>query len=120
MKHLHMTLAVISVAFFILRFAWTIKESGMLQKKWVKISPHIIDTFLFVIGIGMAFKLAINPLEYLWLAEKLCAIVAYIFTGYYALKMAKNRMMQFFGFLGAMGWVLLVFKIAATKQTFFF
>ncbi|WP_286265825.1 SirB2 family protein [Thalassotalea atypica] len=120
MKHLHMTLAVLSVALFILRFAWTVMESQMIQKKWVKISPHVIDTFLFIVGITMAVKLAINPMEQMWLAEKLIAIVAYIFTGYYALKLARNRMMQIFGFLGAMGWVMVVFRIAATKQTFFF
>lgn len=120
MKHLHMTLAVISIALFIVRFAWTIKESQMLQKKWVKIAPHIIDTFLLGIGIAMAIKLAINPLEYLWLAEKIIAIVAYIFTGYFTLKLARNRMMQMWGFFGAMGWVVVIFSAAITKQTIFF
>jgi len=120
MKHLHMTLAVISVALFILRFAWTVMESQKLQQKWVKISPHIIDTFLLAIGVVMAVKLAINPMEQMWLAEKLFAVVAYIFTGYYALKLARNRVMQIFGFLGAMGWVMLIFRIASTKQTVFF
>ncbi len=120
MKHLHMTLAIISVVFFVLRFAWTLKESQMLQKKWVKISPHIVDTFLLLIGVVMAIKLAINPMEQLWLAEKILAIVAYILTGFYTLKLARTRTMQIFGFLGTVGWVLLVFKVAATKQTFFF
>lgn len=120
MKHLHMTLAIISVLFFVVRFAWTLKESQMLQKKWVKISPHVIDTFLLGIGVVMAIKLAINPMEQMWLAEKIIAIFAYIFTGLYALKLARTKAMQIFGFLGAIGWVLVVFKIAATKQTIFF
>lgn len=120
MKHFHMMLAFISVSFFILRFIWLQVNTDMLRKKWVKISPHIIDTLLFAVGIGMAVKLKINPFEYLWLGEKLLAIVAYIFTAYYALKLARNRPLQIFAFFGALGWVLVVVRIAMTKQTFFF
>ena len=120
MKHFHMLLAVLSVALFTLRFAWLLKESAMLDKKWVKIAPHIVDTLLLAIGVAMAIKLAINPAEQLWLAEKLMAIFAYIFTGFYTLKLARNRMMQIFGYLGAIGWVVLIFRVAQTKETFFF
>ena len=116
-KHMHMTLALVSIALFTLRFIWTLMASKQLDKKWVKIAPHIIDTFLFAAGITLAIQLAINPFEQLWLAEKLLGVLAYIFTGYYALKLARNRMMQIFGYLGAMGWIMLVVKIAMTKQT---
>ena len=64
-------------------------------------------------------KLSINPAEQLWLAEKLFAVVAYIFTGYYTLKLARNRTMQIIGFLGAMGWIMLVVRIAISKETVF-
>lgn len=118
-KHIHMTLAVISVLLFTLRFTWLLLNSELLQRKWVKIAPHIIDTLLLVIGVAMAVKLAINPMEQLWLAEKLIAVIAYIFTGYYTLKLARNRMMQIFGYLGAMGWVMLVVRLAMTKEALF-
>lgn len=119
-KHLHMTLAMLSIAFFTLRFIWTLRSSPKLQAKWVKISPHIIDTFLLVIGVVMAIKLALNPVEQLWLAEKLLAIVFYIFTGLYTLKFARNRSMQILGYLGALGWFMLVARIAMTKQNIMF
>ncbi len=118
-KHLHMTLAVISISLFTLRFAWLMLNSEQLNRKWVKIMPHIVDTLLLVLGVMMAVKLAINPLEQLWLAEKLLAVAAYIFTGIYTLKFARNRMMQIFGFLGAMGWVMLIVRVAMTKETMF-
>lgn len=119
-KHLHMTIAVISVAFFTLRFAWLLLGSSHLNKKWVKISPHVIDTLLLLIGVTMAVKLSINPIEQLWLGEKLLALIAYIFTGYYTLKLAKNRPMQIIGYLGAIGWFMLIVRIAITKQTLLF
>ena len=118
-KHLHMTLAVISIALFTLRFAWLMLNSEQLKRKWVKITPHVIDTLLLVLGVMMAVKLAINPVEQLWLGEKLIAVVAYIFTAMYTLKFARNKTMQIFGYLGAMGWVILVVRIAMTKETMF-
>lgn len=119
-KHLHMTLAVLSISFFTLRFAWTLMNSDLLQRKWAKIAPHIIDTLLLALGVAMAVKLAINPMEQLWLGEKLIAIIAYIFTGYYTLKLARNKAMQIIGYLGAMGWVMLVMRIAMTKENVIF
>jgi len=119
-KHLHLTLAVISISFFTLRFAWLLINSDQLNRKWVKITPHIIDTLLLVIGAIMVVQLAINPFEQVWLAEKLLALAAYIFTGVYTLKFAKNRMMQMFGYLGAMAWVIVIVRIALTKESIFF
>lgn len=120
MKHLHMTLAALSIALFFLRFVWLMLGSQQLQKKWVKITPHVIDTALLAIGIVMAVKLALSPFEYMWFGEKIIAVFAYIFTGYYTLKLARNRTMQIIGFLGAMGWVMLIARLAISKQPIFF
>jgi len=94
--------------------------SKNLDRKWLKISPHVIDTFLLIIGISLAVKLHLNPMEQLWLAEKILALFAYIFTGYYTLKLARNRPMQILGFLGAMGWVMLIVRLAMTREAMFF
>jgi len=115
-----MMLAAFSIGLFTLRFILLLLESKKLNSKWLKISPHIIDTLLFTVGVVMAVKLYINPLEQLWLAEKLLAVAAYIFTGYYTLKLARNRTMQIIGYLGAMGWVMLVVRLAMTREVMFF
>ena len=119
-KHLHMTLAVLSISLFTLRFIWLLANSPKLQAKWVKITPHIIDTLLLTFGVVMVVQLSINPLEQLWLGEKLLAVVAYIFTGYYTLKLARNKPMQIIGYLGAMGWVMLIVRLAMTREPLFF
>jgi uncharacterized membrane protein SirB2 len=118
-KHLHITLAVISVSFFTLRFAWLMLNSEQLNRKWVRIAPHIIDTLLLVIGAIMVVQLAINPFEQVWLAEKLLALAAYVFSGVYTLKFAKDRMMQIFGYVVAVAWIVVVFRIALTQETIF-
>jgi len=94
--------------------------SKNLDRKWLKISPHVIDTFLLIAGISLAVKLHLNPMEQMWLAEKILALFAYIFTGYYTLKLARNRPMQILGFLGAMGWVMLIVRLAITREAMFF
>lgn len=118
-KHLHMTLAVISISLFTLRFIWLLANSPKLQAKWVKISPHIVDTLLLTFGVVMAVQYHINPVEQLWLAEKLLAVVAYMFTGYFTLKLAKNRFMQILGYLGAIGWIMLIVRLAMTREPLF-
>ncbi len=120
MKHLHITLAFLSISLFTYRFILTLIASKKLEQKWLKICPHVIDTCLLIVGISLAFKLHFNPMEQLWLAEKLLALFAYIFTGYYALKLARNRTMQIIGYLGAMGWVMLVIRLAMTREGLLF
>jgi len=118
--HIHVTLAVLSISLFTLRFIWTLANSTKLQAKWIKITPHIIDTLLLVIGVVMAVQYSINPIEQLWLGEKLLAVFAYIFTGYFTLKLARNKPMQIIGYLGAMGWVMLIVRLAMTREPLFF
>ncbi|MGJ8691334.1 MAG: SirB2 family protein [Thalassotalea sp.] len=120
MKHLHMTLAILSVSLFTLRFIWSLMNSVQLEKKWVKIAPHIIDTCLILVGVTMWISLALNPLEQMWFAEKLLGVVAYIVTVTYTLKFARNNLMKVFGYLGAIGWVILVVRVAITKEAVFF
>ncbi len=120
MKHLHITLAVLSISLFTYRFILTLMASKKLEQKWLKITPHVIDTCLLIVGISLAVNLHLNPLEHLWLAEKLLALFAYIFTGYYTLKLARNRAMQIIGYLGAMGWIMLIIRLAMTREGLFF
>jgi uncharacterized membrane protein SirB2 len=120
LKHLHITLAVLSITLFTYRFILTLMASKNLDYKWLKISPHVIDTFLLIVGVSLAVKLHINPIEQLWLAEKVLALFAYIFTGYYTLKLARNKPMQILGYLGAMGWVMLIVRLAMTREAMFF
>ncbi|MBA6327300.1 SirB2 family protein [Colwellia sp. MB02u-6] len=119
LKNLHMTIAMISVLLFTFRFALTLANSNKLTLKWLRIAPHIIDTLLLGLGVALWIQLAINPVEQLWFAEKLVAVLAYIFTGYYTLKLARNRAMQIIGFLGAIGWIMLIVRIAISKESVF-
>lgn len=78
-KHLHVTLALLSLGLFCLRACWSMTGSRLLQNRWVRIVPHVIDTFLLVCGLWLAFLL--SAWSFPWLQAKLVAIVVYIMLG---------------------------------------
>ncbi|MFM5580732.1 SirB2 family protein [Aeromonas veronii] len=85
-KHLHMTLALVSLLLFIYRWSLALAGSDRLQQKWLKILPHINDTFLLLFGVLLAVALQLSPGQQPWLMAKLIALVLYIGLGVVALK----------------------------------
>ncbi|WP_429022481.1 SirB2 family protein [Aeromonas allosaccharophila] len=85
-KHLHMTLALVSLLLFIYRWSLALVGSDRLQQKWLKILPHINDTFLLLFGVLLAVALQLSPGQQPWLMAKLIALVLYIGLGVMALK----------------------------------
>ncbi len=63
LKHIHLTCVALTFILFSLRGFWMLSESALLQKKWVKIAPHVIDTLLLVSAIALAITLQISPFE---------------------------------------------------------
>jgi uncharacterized membrane protein SirB2 len=90
-KNLHLTTIALSLALFVLRGAWMIAASPLLQARWVRIVPHIIDTLLLASGIGLAVLIQQYPLVHGWLTAKLIALIVYIGLGTIALKRGKTR-----------------------------
>ncbi|MGL4249524.1 MAG: SirB2 family protein [Aeromonas sp.] len=86
LKHLHMTLAMVSLLLFLYRWALALAGSARLQQKWLKILPHINDTFLLLFGILLAVTLQMSLGQQPWLMAKLIALLCYIGLGVMALK----------------------------------
>ncbi len=85
LKHLHITAAYASLAFFILRAIWSIRENRLLKLSWVKITPHLLDTLLLTLGVTLAVLMSLWPLPN-WLSAKLVGLVIYILLGTVAIK----------------------------------
>ncbi len=120
LKHAHMLFAVISVTLFTIRFMLLMKRPESLNNKFLKVFPHIVDTLLFILGIAMMIKLSLYPTTVPWMAEKLLAVLAYIYTGYFTLKKARTNAMRWFGFFASLGWMVLIARIAMTKTNYLF
>lgn len=113
LKHLHMTLVAISGLFFIVRGVWLLQGSLTLQAKWVRISPHVIDTFLLLSGIAM---LVVSQAFPPFVHAKLALLLVYIGLGVMAFRKAKGRARQVGFLLAAVLVFLFMISIAITKQ----
>lgn len=116
LKHIHLTTIVITLALFLLRGAWRLTDSPMLQKKWVKIVPHTNDAILLVAAIGMLIVAQLNPLEHGWLMAKIIALLAYIVLGTIALKRGKTPLQRNLAFIGALAVFGYMLAVAVSKQ----
>lgn len=118
MKHLHLLTVTISILMFMLRFFWKCSGSAMLQKRWVRILPHLNDTILFISGIVLVFITHMYPFtpQGAWLTEKLFGVIIYILLGYVALgKRERSVNLRWLAFLLALGCFYLVIRLATTK-----
>ncbi len=95
-------------------------ESDWLQKKWVKIAPHIIDTTLLASAITLAVILQISPLEQTWLLAKIIGLLVYIILGTVALKRGKTKPVRVTAFILALLTFGYVVKVALTKSPLIF
>ncbi|GGA78868.1 hypothetical protein GCM10011369_21030 [Neiella marina] len=115
-KHLHVLLAVLSVVFLITRAIWLLRGSDLLQRKWVKIVPHVIDTLLLIAAITMVSM--VPWLGQPWLWEKLVMVVLYIGFGFYIFKFAQSAATRVAGLVGAVGCIALIAHLALSKVPF--
>lgn len=119
-KHIHMTCIALSVLLFIMRFIWTMTQSSMLQKKWVKITPHIVDTLLILSAATLCVLISQYPFVTPWVTEKLVGLFMYVFMVALALKMARTNFMRVIGFIGALSWIAFTALVAISKQPILF
>lgn len=114
LKHTHLLLVALSVSLFFIRFALSLLDSPLLQKKLLKVMPHVVDTFLLLSAAGLMVMLQQYPFVVPWLTEKFIGLLAYIALGFMAIK-GRTKALRIFAFLGALGWLALMVRVAITK-----
>lgn len=119
LKHSHMLFIVLSVSFLAVRFLLSLKAPALLQNKFFKIAPHVVDTFLLLTAVGLMVTIQQYPFQTPWLTDKLFGLFAYIGLAVMALK-GRTLLMRWVGFLGALSWLVLVAKVAMTKTPVLF
>lgn len=113
-----MTLILIAVVLFIVNFYWLKTDHKNAQKPvFKKILLHTHLT-IFLLGAGLVWLLQINPFAETgyWLLEKLVAFVFYLIMVKSALSDNKPPKMQLISFIGALGWLAYIVKLALSKQ----
>jgi len=115
LKHSHLLLVAISLSFFAVRGIAHLMKASWVQRKWTRIAPHIIDTFLMGTGIALMFATGLFPIEQDWLTAKMILLVGYIMFGIKFMR-AKDVMKQRSYFAAALICVLLMITVARTHH----
>ena len=116
LKDLHVSCVALSGAGFLLRGTWMLRGSPMLARRWVRITPHVVDTVLLASAIGLTVLIGQYPLQQNWLTAKVLGLVAYIGLGTIALKRGRTRGLRIAAFCGALLVFAYIIAVAITKS----
>ena len=118
-KTLHMATVVITVVMFLLRFFWLQTGSAMMQRRWVRIVPHLNDTLLLLSGAWLVTITHFYPFtpQGAWLTEKLFGVIIYIVLGFIALgRKPRAQKVRWIAFIVAIAMLVLIYHLATTKM----
>lgn len=116
LKLIHISCVVLSFSGFFLRGVWMLSDSAMLQKKWVKIFPHIVDTTLLSSALIMLYTRQWSVLDHQWLQVKIFALLLYIGLGMLALKPGRSKAARAGAWLAGLLVFAFIVSVAFTKS----
>lgn len=103
---------VVTLGLFLLRGIWMLTGSAQLQRRLVRIVPHVNDTVLLAAAIYMATVIGMQP----WIAAKLAGLLLYIVLGSVALRRGPSRIIRAGAFVAALLVFAYIVAVALTKQ----
>lgn len=121
-KHLHLLLIGLAVLMFMLRFYWLQTGSSRAASARTLSLSGWLNGLVVLSGVLLCMVLDLNPLNNAtpWLSEKLTAILVVAFLAMMALRLARSNGIRWFAFLGALGWLFFIAKLAVYKQASLF
>ncbi len=115
-KNIHSTAALLTITLFTLRGVWMLGWPHLLNKRWVRVVPHVVDTILLASAIIMLFLISLNPLTQGWLLAKIMGLAAYIVLGTVALKRGRTRLIRLGAFIGALTMFFYIYAVAFARH----
>lgn len=92
------------------------RGSVRLQRAWVKVLPHVIDTVLLASAVALALMSQQYPLVNGWLTAKIVGLLFYIGLGTIALKRGKTRQTRVAAWLAAQVVFFYIVAVALTRR----
>ena len=116
LKAVHVGAVGLSLALFVLRGVWMTLGSPLLERRWVRVVPHVVDTVLLLSAIWLALQLRQVPLRDDWLTAKVIGLVLYIVLGSVALKRGRTKTARVGAFAAALAVFAYIIAVARTKS----
>ena len=114
-KHVHLAAIATSIALFVLRASWMALAPARLDRRWVRIVPHVIDTVLLASGAWLAWQVGAAGVRG-WLPAKLGGLVVYIVLGAIALRRGRTRGVRIAAAVAAVVTFAWIASVALTKS----
>jgi len=116
LKIIHVVSVIFSYLLFMLRGIWMMQNSSILQRRWVKILPHVIDTVLLASAVTLVTMIQQYPGMSTWLSAKIGGLLLYIILGMMALRFGKSRKIKIISWIAAQIVFFYIVLVALTKN----
>jgi uncharacterized membrane protein SirB2 len=116
LKTVHVGCVAASYGLFVTRGIWMLRDSALLQRHWVKIVPHAIDSLLLASAILLTIAIGQYPFVHRWLTAKAVALVVYIVLGTIALKRGKTKRVRLVAWIAAQAVFFYIIAVALTRR----
>ncbi len=118
LKHLHVSMVVLTFLSFSLRVWWMWSASPRLTWRSTRTIPHLIDTVLLGSAIGLTIQVGQYPFVNGWLTAKVFLLLAYIGFGTVALKRGRTLRTRLAAAVAAYGCFFWIVRVAIDRQWF--
>jgi uncharacterized membrane protein SirB2 len=115
-KTLHMIFAALSICSFVYRGIHKIASPDKLNRKWLKVLPHINDTLLLFSAVYLVIASQQYPEMFNWVSAKIVALLFYIIFGLFTLRFSKTVPATVVSFILALATFVYIVAVALTKQ----
>lgn len=115
-KKLHVLFVLLSIGGFLLRGAWMLSGSALLEHRVTRTLPHVIDSLLLITAIALAVMIAQYPFVAGWITAKVLGLVAYIVLGVIALRRGPTLAVRLSALLAAVATYAWIVSVAITKS----
>lgn len=115
-KTAHILFAGLSITGFVVRGIWMLQGSARLQRRWVRVVPHVNDTLLLATAVILVVLSGQYPGATAWLNAKLIALCAYIGLGVVAFRLGRSRRTRVLAWSLAVCVFAYIVMVAITRQ----
>ena len=102
LKTLHIAAVTLSISLFVVRAGLSLAGSAALQRPFLRVAPHVIDTVLLASAVLLTLILHQYPFANSWLTAKLLALIGYVVLGSIAIRRGRTAEIRAVALVGAL------------------
>ena len=102
LKLVHVVSVALSGAGFVARGVLMLRASPLLEARFVRVAPHVVDTVLLASAVWLAWLIRAAPFVDGWITAKVLGLAAYIVLGTIALKRGRTLRVRAAAFAAAL------------------